>query len=156
MALYEFECKKCGNIFEEFMRGDIQEIKCPKCSSDQTLKNLTISNFIIKGSCSNPMNPKEEKVTEKTVEKDKMVLSDWYCPKCDYVLEDEFALTNAKIKCPECKKGNLKRVIGNLNFKLLYDPKKDLFDWQGNRTQYWSSVKEERRKGRDVKGFNEK
>jgi hypothetical protein len=31
MILSDFECKKCGNIFEELIQADEQERPCPRC-----------------------------------------------------------------------------------------------------------------------------
>lgn len=147
MPMFQYICTKCNTSFE-----DINNDICPECKGKGE-KILSASNFIIKGSCSNPMNT--EKIKENnTTEIPKKVLSDWYCTKCNFVEEDEIRYPNEEYKCPKCQ-GIMRQLVGKFTFELKYDPKKDLFDWQGNRSQYWSVVKAERRKGRDVKGHNE-
>jgi putative FmdB family regulatory protein len=36
MPIYEYECEKCGDKFEYFLRwgGDEKNVKCPKCGSE--------------------------------------------------------------------------------------------------------------------------
>ncbi len=32
MPIYEFRCRKCGNVFEQIVfTTDYQDVKCPKC-----------------------------------------------------------------------------------------------------------------------------
>ena len=38
MPIYEFKCKKCGNIFEYlcFKTSDKDEVSCPRCGNKKT------------------------------------------------------------------------------------------------------------------------
>lgn len=38
MPIYEFECKECGENFEELVSPSQDDIKCPKCGSDKVEK----------------------------------------------------------------------------------------------------------------------
>jgi len=46
MPIYEYECEKCGNKFEYFLRcgGDEKKIKCPKCGADNPKKVVSFFN----------------------------------------------------------------------------------------------------------------
>lgn len=33
MPLFEYECRKCGNLFEHLVYGDAVEVVCRKCGS---------------------------------------------------------------------------------------------------------------------------
>ncbi len=50
MPIYEYQCKKCSNIFEVFHRIE-EEINpaCPNCLG-QARKIISATNFILKGS----------------------------------------------------------------------------------------------------------
>ncbi|MGA1845949.1 FmdB family zinc ribbon protein [Deferribacter abyssi] len=51
MPIYEYECKKCGNVFElmESIHSDVYERKCVKCGG--TAKRIiSLSSFHLKGS----------------------------------------------------------------------------------------------------------
>ena len=48
MPVYEFECK-CGNKFEEIVKMNIKELKCPECGKIGK-KIISNSTFILKGS----------------------------------------------------------------------------------------------------------
>jgi putative FmdB family regulatory protein len=53
MPTYEYECEKCGNIFEEFQSINAEPLKnCKKTGCDGTIKRLFSSGagFIFKGS----------------------------------------------------------------------------------------------------------
>lgn len=42
MPIYEFECKKCGNVFEEIVpRVSNATLPCPKCKSGDTEKLMS-------------------------------------------------------------------------------------------------------------------
>jgi putative FmdB family regulatory protein len=41
MPLYEYQCRKCGRIFEELVLGSGEKIECPDCSSLETRKLLS-------------------------------------------------------------------------------------------------------------------
>ena len=44
MPTYEFRCRKCDARFEELVRSmtGAPEVKCPKCGSKQTVRELSV------------------------------------------------------------------------------------------------------------------
>ena len=53
MPTYEYECKNCGNIFEQFHGiNENPHIFCPKCGKDDNIERLISagSGLIFKGS----------------------------------------------------------------------------------------------------------
>jgi len=42
MPLFEFQCKKCGNEFEELVKNSEEKVQCPKCSSNQVSKKMSV------------------------------------------------------------------------------------------------------------------
>ena len=53
-------------------------------------------------------------------------------------------------KCEEC--GNIMYKLPPLsNFKLVYNNKTDMCDWDGNRSKYWDSYKAQKAAGKDVR-----
>jgi putative FmdB family regulatory protein len=50
MPIYEYQCKKCGEHFEKFIRGFAQQndLICPRCGSDEVEK--AVSLFGLSGS----------------------------------------------------------------------------------------------------------
>ena len=51
MPTYEYECKKCGNLFEEFQSMTAQPLKkCPKCKGKVQRLISGGAGFIFKGS----------------------------------------------------------------------------------------------------------
>ncbi|MFH1675741.1 MAG: FmdB family zinc ribbon protein [bacterium] len=51
MPNYEYQCKKCGCIFErEHAIGEKIQYKCPECSSSDTNKLISQVGVIFKGS----------------------------------------------------------------------------------------------------------
>ncbi|MGC8937448.1 MAG: FmdB family zinc ribbon protein, partial [Thermodesulfovibrio sp.] len=46
MPIYEYECKKCGEVFELLVFGN-KTVSCPKCGSEQLIKKF--SPFAMKG-----------------------------------------------------------------------------------------------------------
>ena len=49
MPVYEFFCKICENKFEDFVKMNTKELKCPKCGKISK-KIISNSTFILKGS----------------------------------------------------------------------------------------------------------
>lgn len=41
MPMYEYECKACGNEFEELVFGEKNDIPCPKCGSNNTARKVS-------------------------------------------------------------------------------------------------------------------
>ncbi len=55
MPLYEYECKKCGNKFEKLVfSSDSEDVKCPKCKSNETKRILSLFSSKASG-CSSPV-----------------------------------------------------------------------------------------------------
>ena len=72
-----------------------------------------------------------------------MPLYEYECPKCKVVFES-IAKFDEKIKCPLCFDVDTVKIFPTKSpsFKLTYNPKTDLVDWNGNRSQYWDKYKE--------------
>lgn len=165
--IFEFECKNCNKIFEDFVDNrDIQKVVC-ECGED-AIKILSAPNWNITGTCYNPLSPKKETSTKEKegytyrngyyVKEtlDKRILFTLYCDKCTYEIEDLcYADQEPDQKCPKCNT-QLKKRTQAASFELKYDPKTDMCNWEGESSQYWKDVKEERRLGKNVKGLNEK
>ena len=49
MPIFEYECKKCNNIFEKLVLTETPKIICPICSSETVTKIISSSNFKVKG-----------------------------------------------------------------------------------------------------------
>lgn len=68
---------------------------------------------------------------------------DVYCTQCNYIKYDLFVEDEHYGSCPFC--GNeLKRAYTTFNFKLEYNPKKDVCGWANSNyesSQYWKDVK---------------
>ncbi|MEW6264598.1 MAG: zinc ribbon domain-containing protein [Thermodesulfobacteriota bacterium] len=41
MPIYEYECTKCGQVFEELVRNSESRINCPKCGSGKAKKLIS-------------------------------------------------------------------------------------------------------------------
>ena len=49
MPLYEYECKKCGHIYDEVRKIDERyDVKCPECGSEESRILLTNSRPPVK------------------------------------------------------------------------------------------------------------
>lgn len=49
MPIYEYHCKKCDNVFEEFQKGfEERSVQCPKCAGDAE-RLISNTSFILKG-----------------------------------------------------------------------------------------------------------
>jgi len=50
MAVYEYKCSKCGNVFEEDhnITSETEISKCPKCENEAK-KLISLSSFTISG-----------------------------------------------------------------------------------------------------------
>jgi putative FmdB family regulatory protein len=44
MPIYEYRCKKCGHVFDKFVRSmsATGEVECPECHSQECRKNVTV------------------------------------------------------------------------------------------------------------------
>lgn len=82
---------------------------------------------------------------------------DTECEDCGQQIEQWLESHEELKRCPVCN-GVTHRIYTTMNYKLLYNPKKDRVSWGdfGYATsQYWSKVKEMRDEGHNVKGIEE-
>ncbi len=50
MPIYEYQCEKCGNVFEEWQSGfEEQELPCPECQGNSK-RLISNTSFVLKGS----------------------------------------------------------------------------------------------------------
>ena len=50
MPNYEYQCKKCGHVFErDHAIGETKKYRCPDCSSQSTKKIISAVGVIFKG-----------------------------------------------------------------------------------------------------------
>jgi putative FmdB family regulatory protein len=77
-----------------------------------------------------------------------MPLYDFECPKCKAVFE-WLAKMDEVVKCPLCFDEDAVKIfpLKAPKFKLTYDPKKDIVDWDGNRTRYYDEYKAAKARG---------
>lgn len=72
-----------------------------------------------------------------------MIMVDLFCPECDAVIEDEMINSSEPLRgCPKCDCKHMKKSIGPVSFKLVYDNRTDSCDWDGNSSNYWNDVKD--------------
>ena len=78
-----------------------------------------------------------------------MPVYDLWCKNCGYEEKDVFLkMDESNGDCPMCSYP-LDRAVDRLNFKLKYNPKTDMVDWDGNRTRRydaWKNLPKEKRK----------
>lgn len=80
-----------------------------------------------------------------------MILYDFECTECGKVFED--FVDNSSIlvvKCKICSK-KAKRIFPQKSpsFKLVYNPKTDMVDWNGNRTRYYDEYNKMKKEGKN-------
>ncbi len=53
MPIFEFECLKCGAIFEKLVKraAEDEQIACPKCGSRKVAEKISTFASTSKGSC---------------------------------------------------------------------------------------------------------
>jgi putative FmdB family regulatory protein len=78
---------------------------------------------------------------------------DFYCEKCNSSKEVLCGIKDGVV-CPICMTP-MKRMCNCTHFKLTYNNKTDMCDWEGNSSNYWKDVKAARDRGEKVKGINE-
>ena len=81
-----------------------------------------------------------------------MPLYDYEC-ECGLIFE-WFAKFDEEVKCPICWDKTARKIMPqgkSPSFKLTYNPKKDLVDWDGNRSQYWDEYKKQKSEGKKVR-----
>ncbi len=45
MPIFEFRCKKCGEVFESFIMKGIEKVNCPRCNSSEVEKLISAPNI---------------------------------------------------------------------------------------------------------------
>ncbi|MFP4070483.1 MAG: FmdB family zinc ribbon protein [Desulfovibrionales bacterium] len=45
MPIFEYQCPKCGEEFEEVVLGNQETVTCPSCGSDKSAKLLSRCSF---------------------------------------------------------------------------------------------------------------
>ncbi len=55
MPLYEFECLKCGIVFEKLVRkvGAVSDVVCPECGSPKVQQQISTFASFVKGGAAN-------------------------------------------------------------------------------------------------------
>lgn len=70
-----------------------------------------------------------------------MILVDLYCPACSANFIDVMIDNNDDLpKCDVCDV-ELKKWPSAVSFKLVYNNRTDMCDWDGNSSQYWNEIK---------------
>lgn len=72
-----------------------------------------------------------------------MPLFDYKC-KCGFEEEKLVFCCYDSQTCPECGELMEKQFPRGTRFKLHYDNKTDMCDWDGNTSRYWDDVKKQR------------
>lgn len=49
MPLRDYKCESCENVWEELRKDQSDPEKCPKCESTNLKRQLSTSNFALKG-----------------------------------------------------------------------------------------------------------
>jgi putative FmdB family regulatory protein len=78
-----------------------------------------------------------------------MPIYDYWCKTCDAVFEWT-AKYDEVVKCPLCFDEDAEKIFPTKapSFKLTYNPKTDMVDWDGNRTQYYDAYKKMKAEGK--------
>jgi len=79
-----------------------------------------------------------------------MPLYDFECPECGAIFE-WLAKMDEVVKCPLCFDVDAVKIFPTTppKFKLTYNPKTDMCDWDGNRTRYWDEYKKQKAEGKN-------
>jgi putative FmdB family regulatory protein len=83
-------------------------------------------------------------------------LYEYVCDNCGHYEERlEFGSeVDREHACPSCKT-EMNRLVSLCKFKLEYNNKTDICDWNGNSSHYWDDYKKAKSEGQDVKPFGE-
>ena len=79
-----------------------------------------------------------------------MPIFDYTCNKCGLIFE-WYAKFDEVVKCPICFDEIAEKIAPqgkSPSFKLKYNPKTDMVDWDGNRTKYYDSYKKMKSEGK--------
>ena len=73
-----------------------------------------------------------------------MPIYDWKCEKCGGEFEYIASIHEETIKCMICWDADCKKIPPqgkSPSFKLVYNNKTDMVDWDGNTSRYWDQYK---------------
>lgn len=88
---------------------------------------------------------------EKNIQETNMIVVDLFCKKCNKEEIDVFIDTKLPMPlCSDCNIEMTQMVAKRMSFELKYDNRKDICDWQGNTSNYWKQIKEDRAAGKKV------
>ena len=77
---------------------------------------------------------------------------DWQCDHCNHVFESLQSMDVIIITCPKCGEDSFKIFPTKApSFDLTYDPKKDMVDWDGNRSRYYDEYNDAKKRGENVR-----
>jgi putative FmdB family regulatory protein len=77
-----------------------------------------------------------------------MPIYDVYCKKCGHEEIDVYMkVDDENPRCPHCNI-LMFRCANTKSFKLKYNPKTDIVDWDGNRTRYWDDYNKMKSEGK--------
>ena len=81
-----------------------------------------------------------------------MPVWDVKCTKCGKVMEQICVHSDDLQPCIYCK-GECKKIVGDTppGFRLVYNNKTDMVDWEGNKSRYWDEYKKQKSQGKDVR-----
>jgi len=82
----------------------------------------------------------------------KIPIYDTLCKKCKK--EEEILTLRISKKIPNCKCGGERIILSpkkSPSFKLVYDNKKDIVDWDGNRSTYYDEYNRQKSAGKNVR-----
>jgi len=78
-----------------------------------------------------------------------MAIFDWKCEKCGNEFEYLIMGSDDVAICDKCGSIEVKKMAPQspVTFKLIYDNKTDMVDWDGNKSRYYDKYKEMKRNG---------
>lgn len=80
------------------------------------------------------------------------IMYDWECQHCGFKFERAERKDVTIVSCPKCDNDSYKIFPQKApNFSLTYDPKKDMVDWDGNKSQYYRLYNEAKDRGEKVR-----
>ncbi|MEM4247856.1 MAG: zinc ribbon domain-containing protein [Candidatus Nanoarchaeia archaeon] len=50
MPIFEYECEKCGKVFEKLVSSQKEKISCPSCGSSNAKRQLSVFSATVAGS----------------------------------------------------------------------------------------------------------
>ena len=69
------------------------------------------------------------------------MLNNWKCEKCKKLYTDKVTFGTEVVKCEVCGDNCTLDPVFTAKFKLVYNNKTDICDWDGNDTQYYDAIK---------------